>query len=71
MDLPAEVLIHNDLLGIKGSQGTLVAVSPHGFYEANLKFKNSTHRLLLPISRTVLVFREPEPVYVGEAEIER
>ncbi len=71
MDLPAEVLIHNDLLGIKGSQGTLVAVSPHGFYEAKLRFKNATHRLLMPISQTVLIFREPEPEYAEEFEIER
>ena len=71
MDLPSEVLIHNETLGIKGSQGTLVAVSPHGFYEAKLRFKNATHRVLLPISATVMIFREPETDYMADVEIER
>ncbi len=28
MDLPNEILIHNEILGLKGGKGTLVATSP-------------------------------------------
>ena len=71
MDLPAEVQIHNDLLGIKGGKGTLVAVSPHGFYEAKCAFGGKTHRVLFPIQSTVIIFREPEPEFAPGIEIER
>lgn len=71
MDLPAEVLLHNELLGIKGGKGTLVAVSPHGYYEAKCVFSGRVHRVLLPVENTVVIFREPEPQFVEEAEIER
>lgn len=71
MELPADVLIHNELLGLKGSQGKLIMVSPHGFYEATLKFKSSTHRLLLPVATTVVIFRQPEPEFEPGVEIER
>jgi hypothetical protein len=70
MDLPAEVLIHNQLLGAKGSRGTLLAVSPHGFYEVKLTFGKSTHRVLLPIPETAVIFRQPEAEYAA-VEIER
>lgn len=71
MDLPADILIHNNLLGLKGGKGSLVAVSPHGFYEAKLTFGNNIHRVLLPIADTVIIFRQPEPQFVLEGEIER
>ncbi len=71
MDLPAKVLIHNELLGIKGGKGTLVAVSPHGFYEAKCTFGGKTHRVLFPIQSTVLIFREPEAEFEPGVEIER
>ena len=71
MDLPAEILIHNQLLGIKGGKGTLVAVSPHGYYEAKLAFGGNTHRVLFPIQNTVIVFREPEQEFEAGIEIER
>ena len=70
MDLPADVQIHNELLGIKGGKGTLIMVSPHGFYEVNCQFGANLHRVLLPIQNTVLVFRNPE-VQVPGLEIER
>lgn len=70
MDLPAEVQIHNELLGIKGGKGTLVMVSPHGYYEMICPFGANRHRVLLPIPNTVLVFREPEPE-IPAIEIER
>ena len=71
MDLPAEIRIHNDLLGIKGGKGTLVAVSPQGFYEAKCTFGDKTHRVLFPIQSTVIVFRDPEPEFEPGVEIER
>ena len=71
MDLPARVMIHNELLGIKGGKGTLVAVSPHGFYEAKCTFGGKTHRVLFPIQNTVLIFREPEAEFEPGVEIER
>ncbi len=71
MDLPAEILIHNELLGIKGGKGTLVAVSPHGYYEAKCGFGGKTHRVLFPIQSTVVIFREPEPEFEPGVEIER
>ncbi len=71
MDLPAKVLIHNELLGIKGGKGTLVAVSPHGYYEARCAFGGKTHRVLFPIQNTVIIFREPEAEFEPGVEIER
>ncbi len=71
MDLPAKVLIHNELLGIKGGKGTLVAVSPRGYYEAKCAFGGKLHRVLFPIQNTVLIFREPEPEFEPGVEIER
>lgn len=71
MDLPAEVQIHNELLGIKGGKGTLVMVSPHGFYEVKCHFGPNLHKVLLPIENTVIVFREPEAQFDSAIEIER
>ncbi len=71
MDLPTEIQIHNELLGIKGGKGTLVAVSPHGFYEAKCAFGAKTHRVLFPIQSTVVIFSEPESEFEPGAEIER
>ena len=73
MDLPNKVLVHNDILGIKGGKGTLVAISPHGFYELNLRFgqAKATHRVLMPIETTVIISREPEEEFLVDVEIER
>ncbi len=71
MDLPADILIHNQLLGIKGGKGTLVAISPNGYYEAKLGFGGKTHRVLFPIQNTVIIFREPEAEFEPGVEIER
>ena len=58
MDLPADVQLHNELLGLKGAKGILVAVSPQGFYEIKCVFGQNTHRILLPVQNTVIIFRE-------------
>jgi len=72
MEVPAEVLIHNETVGMKGSRGTLLQVHPHGYYEANVKFGERLHRVLLPIDRTVVIAQDPEEaVETDEVEIER
>lgn len=72
MEVPAEVLIHNEILGVKGSRGTLLAVSPHGFYEVNLRFGERLHRVLLPVVGTVVIGQQPEEALPNEGfEIER
>lgn len=71
MELPTEVLIHNEVLGIKGGKGTLLQVSD-GYYEVNCQFGDRLHRTLFPIAGTVVIQREPEPVVVSQdPEIER
>lgn len=72
MELPAEVLIHNETLGVKGGKGTLLQVNAEGYYEINCYFGERLHRTLFPIQGTVLISREPEQMVAGEAEeIER
>ncbi|HXU44754.1 MAG TPA: hypothetical protein VN783_04455 [Thermoanaerobaculia bacterium] len=70
MELPAEVFIHNELLGLKGHVGTLVRVAD-GYYEVNCTFGEKLHRTFLPIESTVLISREPEESSRLEPEVER
>jgi hypothetical protein len=70
MELPAKVLIHNALLGLKGTQGTLLAVAPQGFYELSCVFGSNIHRVLLPVADTVIISGEPEPTPAEGVEIE-
>lgn len=72
MEVPAEVLIHNPQLGMKGSPGTLLQISPHGYYEANVRFGERLHRVLLPIADTAVIASDAEEVTTaGAIEIER
>lgn len=71
MELPAEVLIHNAQLGMKGSRGTLLQIAPEGYFEVNCKFGEKHHRVLLPVEGTVLISQEPEPPKAEGLEIER
>jgi hypothetical protein len=71
MELPAEILIHNALLGMKGAHGTLLHMSELGYYEVNCLFGEKTHRILLPISETAIILREPEEASPESIEIER
>lgn len=71
MELHTEVLIHNDILGVKGGRGVLVQISPDGYYEVNCVFGERVHRTLFPIQGTVLISREPEDTTRPEMEIER
>lgn len=72
MELPLDVLIHNTLLGLKGTAGSLVRVNELGFYEVDLTFGDKQHRVLLPIINTVLIEREPQPSDIqADFEVER
>ena len=73
MEVPAEVLIHNELVGMKGAKGTLLTISPQGYYELNVRFGGERlHRVLLPITTTVLIARDAEEVVEeGAFEVER
>jgi hypothetical protein len=71
MELPADVLIHNEILGVKGGKGTLITISPDGFYEINCVFGERVHRTLFPIQGTVLISREPQEMMRADQEIER
>lgn len=71
MDLPADVLLHNQVLGLKNTQGTLIAISPHGYYEVRCAFGGNQHRVLLPVPETVVIFRDPEDIPSFADEIER
>jgi hypothetical protein len=71
MELPAEVLIHNETLGAKGSKGTLIQINPNGYYEVNCYFGDKLHRTFFPVIGTVLVACEPEVPPAKDLEIER
>lgn len=71
MELHTEVLIHNEILGVKGGRGVLLQISPEGYYEINCAFGERIHRTLFPIQGTVLISREPEEAVGSDMEIER
>ena len=72
MELPAEVLVHEQILGLKGTRGTLLRISSEGYYEVNLLFGERFHRVLLPIHSAVIIQQAPEErVEESDLEIER
>lgn len=71
MELHTEVLIHNEILGVKGGRGVLLQISQDGYYEINCAFGERVHRTLFPIQGTVLISREPEEAVGTDMEIER
>lgn len=72
MELPAEVMVHNEQLGMKGTRATLLRVADGNYYELNVKFGERVHRVFLPVGATAVIAREPEPAVGVEAEeIER
>ncbi len=70
MELPADVLIHNEILGVKGGRGTLIQIA-EGYYEVNCLYGERLHRTLFPIENTVLIAQKPEEQVRLEMEIER
>ena len=71
MELPATVLIHNQTLGLKGSPGNLLSISPHGYYEVNLSFGEKVHRVLFPVASTVVIHQQAEDAEGTQIEVER
>lgn len=71
MDLPAKVLVYNQLLSLNATLGTLMAIRPEGFYEVRLSSQGKLHTVLLPVAASALVFAEPEPEVLPEDLIER
>ena len=70
MELPVPVLIHNELLGLKGAAGALIQIYPEGFYLVSTAFGSKIHKVQLPISQTVLIVEEPEEEAVASEPIE-
>ncbi|MBP1619322.1 MAG: hypothetical protein H6Q02_89 [Acidobacteria bacterium] len=71
MELPTRVEVYNQLLGLSGIVGTLMAIRQDGCYELRLHRQGKLHLALLPIDQTGIVFVEPEPEVMAEADIER
>lgn len=71
MDVPMKVYVTCPMAEYKQVPGTLIAVSPHGFYEINLAFGANTHTILLPIDGTTLVAQEPVLNPPSSFEVER
>jgi hypothetical protein len=71
MEVPARVLVYNQLLGLTGTQGLLVSVRPDGCYEIHLPSQGKVHTVLLPVAQTALVYAEPEAEASPELNIER
>ena len=71
MDVPMKVYVTCPLAELKQVPGTLIAVSPHGFYEINVSFGANTHTILLPIERTALTAQDPVLNPPSSFEVER
>ena len=71
MELPAEVVIHNTQLGMKGGHGRLLKICPEGYYEVNIALGDNSHRALLPVADTVLIAKAPEEAASSVMEVER
>ncbi len=71
MELPAEVVIHNTQLGMKGGHGRLLKICPEGYYEVNIALGENLHRALLPVGDTVLIAKNPEDTAASSVEVER
>ncbi len=71
MELPAEVLIHNALLGLKGAPGTLLQIAPEGYYLVTCRFGDREHRVMLPVGDTVIIAKEHEEPAAEILDVER
>lgn len=72
MELPVSVLIHNEQLGLKGANGSLIHIYTEGFYLVTTTFGSKQHKVQLPIDQTILIHEEAEEeALMGESiEIE-
>ncbi len=71
MDLPLKVYVTCPMADLKQVPGTLIAVSPHGFYEVNVVFGANTHLIVVPIDGTTLTAQEPVLSPPASFEVER
>ncbi len=71
MDLPMKVYVTCPMADLKQVPGTLIAVSPHGFYEIHVAFGANTHTILLPVPGTTLTSQEPLLNAPSSFEVER
>ena len=71
MELPAEVVIHNTQLGMKGGHGRLLRICTEGYYEVTIALGENLHRAFLPIAGTVLINKDPEERVPDTVEVER
>ena len=71
MDVPTKVYVTCPIADLKQIAGTLVAISPHGFYELHVAYGSNTHVVLLPIESTTLTVAEPVLSPPAGFELER
>jgi hypothetical protein len=72
MELPNDVVVHNEQLGLKGVPAVLLEISSNGYYELNVRVGENTHRVLLPIASTRITAQAAEVAVGGVAvEVER
>jgi len=72
MELPARVLVYNQLLGLNKHPATLVSIRPEGYYELRLQSQDGRqHLTLIPVTQSAVVFAEAEAEVPPEMNIER
>ena len=71
MNIPAMVLIHNQTLGLKGTQGKLFQICETGYYEVECVFGQARHRVLLPIQNTVIISKDVVEEETPQVEVDR
>ena len=71
MDVPAKVYVTCPMAELKQVAGTLIAISPHGYYEIHIAFGSNTHSVLLPVEGTSLTVIEPILTPLPGFEVER
>jgi hypothetical protein len=71
MDVPTKVYVTCPMADLKQVAGTLIAISPHGFYEIHIAFGSNTHSVLLPVGGTSLTATEPILTPPAGFEVER
>lgn len=71
MDVPLKVYVTCPMAELKQVPGTLIAVSPHGFYEVNVAFGANTHLIVVPVDGTTLTAQEPVLSPPASFEVER
>ena len=71
MDIPAKIYITCASAELKKQPRTLIAVSPHGFYEVHVQFGSNTHVMLLPVAETSMLYAEPVLMHPPGFELER